>query len=407
MRKTAELNVVKTTIHPNDNVIDWVPIESQGKIASPPPLPATPFNSLSTEKGKEADRKTSRPLALLELEGAEKGPGGTVPIPRQNLKILSPNQTLSQRLSKPPFLNVSGVQDTASAAQFPHWYCSTAQHVPNTGTQGTLSMFNAFVENGHDFSLLQTAVIKSNVPTPGNPGKLCGQTLEAGWINYPSQVSQPHLFTFFTTNGYTQNGDYIGGWNTDSKGWVQVDTTIFPGTPFSVTSQDGGAQYDLAIQYSLFQNNWWLWVIDRWIGYYPASLYSNNEADPNQTLAMGSDQINWYGEIYQNDPTLTTTDMGSGEWPETGFGHSAYIHNITYIDTNGNAQGYDGSAQASTSDPSRYRMITGFNSGQAWGSYIWLGGPGFGGQVGSEVKSNGQKMVGSEVQSNGQKKLQG
>jgi hypothetical protein len=35
------------------------------------------------------------------MEGAEKGPGGTVPILRQDLKLLSNQQTLKQRLSKP------------------------------------------------------------------------------------------------------------------------------------------------------------------------------------------------------------------------------------------------------------------------------------------------------------------
>jgi hypothetical protein len=34
------------------------------------------------------------------MEGAEKGPGGTVPILRQDLKLLSNKQTLTQRLSE-------------------------------------------------------------------------------------------------------------------------------------------------------------------------------------------------------------------------------------------------------------------------------------------------------------------
>jgi hypothetical protein len=394
MRKTAELNIVKTTTHPNGHVIDWIPIESQGKIASPPPLPATSHNTPPNENGKKVEWETSRPIALLELKGAEKGPGGTVPIARQNLNLLSPKQTLNQRLSKPPLQDTNISQPTTAAAQFPHWYCSTAQKVSNNGGQGNFSMFNPTVQNPADFSLLQTAVIRNDVPTPGNPTVPCRQTVEVGWINYPAQVAQPHLFTYFNTNGYTQTGDYKAGWNTEVKGWVQVDTTIYPGAPFSTISQDGGVQYDLMVQARHYEGNWWIFVIDRWIGYYPSALFSNNESDPSRTLAIGGDQINWYGEIYQSDPTLTTTDMGSGEWPETQFTHSAFIHNILYFDVDGNGQGYDGSYQLGVSDATRYRMITNFNTTQSWGSYIWLGGPGYGGQIGAQVPdTNGQKKI--------------
>jgi hypothetical protein len=70
----------------------------------------------------------------------------------------------------------------------------------------------------------------------------------------------------------------------------------------------------MPIRILLHEGNWWVCVIDRWIGYYLASLFSTDVADPTQTLAQGSDQVNWHGEVYQTDETLTTTDMGSGEW---------------------------------------------------------------------------------------------
>jgi hypothetical protein len=81
-------------------------------------------------------------------------------------------------------------------------------------------------------------------------------------INYPNQVSQPHIFTYFTTDGYTGSGTNIGGWNQDVGGWVQVDSTYFPGTAFSIATI-GGTQYDMTMQWQLFQGNWWLLVIDR------------------------------------------------------------------------------------------------------------------------------------------------
>jgi len=242
------------------------------------------------------------------------------------------------------------------------------------------SMFKAFVQNPGDFSLLQTAVIHYDVPVAGS-SSTTSQTVECGWINYPNQVSAPHLFTFYTTNGYSSDGDNIGGWNRDQAGWVQVDSTIFPGTEFTPLSTEGGTQYELEIEYLLYEGNWWLWVLDRWIGYYPATLFTKGGVDSSKTLQTQSSQINFYGEIFQTESDLTTTDMGSGEFPEGGFGHSAYVHNIAYTDTSGTSHNYDGSSQIIVSDSSRYRMNTNFNSGGTWGSYFYLGGPGAGGKV--------------------------
>ena len=77
------------------------------------------------------------------------------------------------------------------------------------------------------------------------------------------QVLQPHIFTYFTTDGYTGGGTKIGGYNQDVGGWVQVDSTYFPGSAFSSISTFGGTQYDMTMQYQLYQGNWWLYVIDR------------------------------------------------------------------------------------------------------------------------------------------------
>lgn len=268
IKKTASLNVVKTTIQPNGQIIDWIPIESQEEIASPPPLPALHSNRSTDIKDDSESWKTNRPIFLLEQEGSEKGPGGAVPILRQDLNLISGKQTLAQRLTKPPF--PPGKKEDRSA--WPHWYASTGQSVNNLGTNGGISCYKAAVQNPADFSLLQTAIIKNNVPMPGNPYASCVQTVEVGWINYPAQVAEPHLFTFFNTNGYTEMSDYKEGWNTDVKGWVQYDNTIFPGTVLTPLCVDDGSQTELPIQVQLHQGNWWVLILDRWIGYYPVSL---------------------------------------------------------------------------------------------------------------------------------------
>lgn len=93
-------------------------------------------------------------------------------------------------------------------------------------------------------------------------------------------------------------------------------------------------------------------MLDRWIGYYPASLFSAN-TDASRSLATGSNQINYYGEIYDSHPSLTRTDMGSGEWPEAGQGRSAYIRNMLYRNTADTEVAYDGSRDIVVSDTNR------------------------------------------------------
>ncbi|KUJ19689.1 DUF239-domain-containing protein, partial [Mollisia scopiformis] len=336
----------------NTTTIDWVPIESQGNIATPP-APKSVYAG-----------NASKLVSELQLPGAQLGPPGTVPIPQVSTSYL--DNTASKGL---PELRSS---KSKSKRQYSgnHWYSTSDQNVANIGGSAIFSLFKAFVNNNGDFSLLQTAVTKS-----GTNG---GQTLEAGWINYPNQVSEPHLFTYYTTDGYSSEGDDIGGWNQDYAGWVQYDSEIFPGTVFTPNSVDGGDQYEMEIQYLLYEGNWWLWVLDRWIGYYPATLFSNNIS--GVTLATGSDVIFYYGEIYQSEGPLTTTDMGSGEFAETGSGHSAYIHNMVYTDTSGNSQDY--TAGFGDSDSTRYDHQNVVSSGTSWGSYVYLGGPGAGGVVG-------------------------
>jgi hypothetical protein len=351
LRKRAALNVRKTTIT-DSTTIDWIPIESQGHIATPPPAIIVASSASNA----------SKPISELQQDGAQLGPPGTVPIPRVSSDYLETAATKG-----PP-----EIQSSKSKRQYAgnHWYVSANQNVANHGGSATYSLFNAFVNNNGDFSLLQTAVTKSST----SKGR---QTLEAGWINYPNQVSAPHLFTFYTTNNYAPQANNVGGWNQDVSGWVQVDTQIFPGTVFSPTSTDGGSQYELQIKYLLYQGNWWLWVQDRWIGYYPATLFSNGVS--GDSLATGSDSIFYYGEIFQNEGPLTNTDMGSGEFATTGFGHSAYMHNMVYTDTSGNAQ--DFTAGFGDSDSSRYNHVNAVSSGTNWGSYVYLGGPGAGGVV--------------------------
>ena len=88
-KRQQSLNILATTTSPSGQVIDWIPIESQGEIASPPPPP-------TVQNGGNV------PVAVAELDmdGAEKGPEGTVPILRKNLDAIEFKEPLSKYLNK-------------------------------------------------------------------------------------------------------------------------------------------------------------------------------------------------------------------------------------------------------------------------------------------------------------------
>ncbi|KAF8858557.1 hypothetical protein BDZ45DRAFT_743196 [Acephala macrosclerotiorum] len=128
----------------------------------------------------------SKPISELQQPGAQVGPPGTVPIPQ---------------------------------------YAISDQSVADIGGSAIYGLFKAFVNNDGDFSLLQTAVTKS--------GTNSGQTLEAGWINYPDQVSTPYFFTYYITDGYASQGDNVRGWikmSTDGCSTI-LRSSLAPSSP--------------------------------------------------------------------------------------------------------------------------------------------------------------------------------
>ncbi|KAL5354908.1 hypothetical protein ACLOAV_000999 [Pseudogymnoascus australis] len=382
-KNLASRETVATTTCPSGQVIDWVNAESRGEIATPPP----PLDPSMRKQAHDATIPTgSPPKTELEVHERLRGPPGTVPVLRQSLALADFSKPISSILSKTGPPDSSGRISIRATDPNKHLYASSAQNVKHYGGEGEFSMYNPYVETKSDFSLTQLAVIhRTGAHDPSHPAVDGRQTVEAGLINHPARFgdSNLHLFTFFTTVGYARYGDFIQSWNEDYKGWVQVDNTIFPGTVCSTLSTENGIQYNLWIAYQLDDGKWWLWVKDRWIGYYPASMFG-----AGNTLASHSDRVAFYGEVVDStevaDPT--TTDMGSGNFPETGWNHSAYISDMMYqaqpTSISTDLTDFDGSGDIIMDDPAKYRMQPHFKSGQYWGSYAWLGGPGAGGIVG-------------------------
>jgi hypothetical protein len=399
--RQRQLKIEKTTTTLSGQVLDWIRIESQGEVRSPPPSP----------KRHQPDRERPEKLPLTELQhpNAEHGPEGTVPIPRPSFRYADFKVPLKEFLVKrgpPPTSRIlqkaelTVLDDTIPPPPPPHWYASTQEAAENYGCQGQFSCFAPSVDKVTDFSLIQLGTIcRNGARRDDRPNDIDNrQTLEAGLQRYPQLYGDDnmHVFTYFTTVGYHPvEADNVGGYNKRYQGWKQYDRDVFPGCTFTPFSVHGGDQYKIWLVYQLWRGDWWFWCQDRWLGYYPGSLFISNPslsaaADPSTTAADHCDIVGFWGEVYDSADTppgteLTTTDMGSGEFAQKHWRHSGYIHNALYqADVSKEPDGidnsdtdYNGVSYAYVSDPTRYSLEGRYTGGGNWGNYMWLGGPGY------------------------------
>src|SRR5450755_1276962 len=205
--RVARLHVVETTRTPSGQVLDWIDLYSQrpaGKIAAPPPEPLM-------DRVRPRGRKPKMARFELQEKGGKRGPEGTVPVLRIDTKKLRFNKTLDEFLSKHGHRTVTRHYDGYPLEQpeigGPHDYGATSQTVNCQGGEGSISLFDPYTAHSDEFSLSQIGMQAS-----ARAGR---QTAEAGWQEFRDKYGDwiPHLFVYYTTNGYSKNGDNVGGYN--------------------------------------------------------------------------------------------------------------------------------------------------------------------------------------------------
>lgn len=315
--------------------------------------------------------------AELKKQRHSRGPPGLVPILRVDPKTRSGD--IGDVLSKYGNKNDTSTPDDADATDklrytdghgYVHEYVSTRQYIDNVGGEARINLWNPHVHKTRfEFSLAQVAL-----GADSNKGR---QSVEVGWQE-SRQIygdDKPHLFIYYTTNGYSDTGDYIGGYNTEVDGFVQLSDSVYPGMLLSPVSSFGGRQYEMPVRVELFEGNFWIEVLNEWVGYYPASLYSS------PGLRNGASRISWYGEIIDDhtDSVETKTDMGSGKHAIEGWKKAAYMRKIVTYLPDGTSVHYDGSDFISVTDSDCYSLDEYFDNRRGdWNSYFFFGGPGCG-----------------------------
>ncbi|KAG2562298.1 hypothetical protein PVAP13_8KG255400 [Panicum virgatum] len=290
-----------------------------------------------------------------------KCPENTIPIRRtkeEDILWASAVRSYGKKMTR-SIQNLVSVNDLARNISIGHQHAvAYAQEDKYYGTNATINLWQPMIKRANDFSLAQLWIT-------GGPYNCDLNTIEAGW-----QVSQEiygdnntRLFIYWTSDGYNKKGCY----NLMCPGFIQINNKIAIGGSISPVSIYGGSQYDINIfiRKDPKDGNWWLEVDSYVLGYWPSSIFS--------FLADSASNIIWGGEVYTHDAGQTSTQMGSGHFPEEGLGRAAYIKNIQVIDSSNNIKSPNG-VHLIAKQPNCYNVQSSNNSD--WGTYIYYGGAG-------------------------------
>jgi Neprosin len=361
---------VKHSYALSGQTFDCMPINQQPSvrqlgiktIAAPPPkAPAlsTPAASSSSLGAVEASQQS--PAAVDAFGNTQRCEAGSFPMRRITLPEISRFKTLQEFFQKGPTGAGQAPQKRGDAAAPPsingHSYAHEYQYVNNYGGYSVFSLFRPYVTTSWNevFSLSQQWYV-------GGSGSAL-QTAEIGIQNFPAKYGSENsaLFIYWTADDYNKTGCY----NHDCAAFVQVNNNWHLGGGFNNYSTVGGAQYEVALGFYLYNGNWWMAAGNDWVGYYPGSIYNGGQ------LSRFAQEIDFGGE------TVGSTiwpPMGSGQYASAGWTRAAYHRSILY--RNAGNSGFSPSLTVSQQWPSCQTASPATWGGATWQTYFFFGGPG-------------------------------
>jgi hypothetical protein len=302
---------------------------------------------------------------------------GTIPIRRRTPEELSRFPNLRDMFSKGRGHPFKSGSDSPSPKFYEH--AGSSQSVTNWGMQFFMNIWSP-TTNSSDHSISQMWVLNSAVT----------DSAEAGWTVDPGQFgdNKPHLFIYWTDNGYNSAGvsGNAGCYDLDCAGFVQTSNTVTLGGTFNATSSPGGTQVWAEVTWakSSATGNWWFFYQGKPVGYIPASKYTHG-------MQTQADLVEFGGEVNSpNNPpggTHTTTQMGSGKFPSTGCGQAAFQSHVQYVNTNYNTVDVTPNGNIEDTLSSCYNYSTGYEKSATCysgtqstfqnGYFEFFGGPGY------------------------------
>ncbi|CAA2986122.1 Hypothetical predicted protein [Olea europaea subsp. europaea] len=314
-------------------------------------------NKMSTGPNERTDSITQ----LWHMNG--KCPEDTIPIRRTKREDVlrassvkrygkKKHRTIPKPKSADPDLtNESGHQHAIAYVQGDKYY----------GAKATINVWEPKIQQPNEFSLSQIWLLGGSFGEDLN-------SIEAGWQVSPDLYgdNNTRLFTYWTSDAYQATGCY----NLLCSGFIQVSSQIAMGASISPVSSYRNSQYDISILVwkDPKEGNWWMQFGNGYVlGYWPSFLFSY--------LTESASMIEWGGEVVNSQPDgqHTSTQMGSGRFPEEGFGKSGYFKNIQVVDSSNNLKAPK-ELGTYTEQSNCYDIQTGSNGD--WGHYFYYGGPG-------------------------------
>ncbi|CAL5214282.1 unnamed protein product [Lathyrus oleraceus] len=362
----------KTIQSPDGDTIDCVPVSKQPafdhpflkdhKILMRPDF--HPEGLFEENKLDESKEKSSTPINQLWHAGG-KCPEGTIPIRRTKEEDVLRASSVRRygrkkhrsaapkpRSADPGMENQSGHQHAIAYVEGDKFY----------GAKATINVWEPKIQQANEFSLSQLWVLGGSFGQDLN-------SIEAGWQVSPDLYgdNNTRLFTYWTSDAYQATGCY----NLLCSGFIQVSSDIAMGASISPISSYRDSQYDISILIwkDPKEGHWWMQFGNGGtvMGYWPSFLFSY--------LADSATMIEWGGEVVNSEPDgqHTSTEMGSGHFPEEGFGKASYFRNIQVVDSSNNLKAPKGLGTY-TEYPNCYDVQTGSNGD--WGHFFYYGGPG-------------------------------
>ncbi|CAJ2636197.1 unnamed protein product [Trifolium pratense] len=284
---------------------------------------------------------------LWSLSG-ESCPDGTIPV---------------RRVTEQDLLRVSSIDEFGKKIvnEYKHQHAvAVVDGGEFYGAKATINLWNPHIESPNEFSLAQIWIVS------GTYGKDIN-TIEAGWQIYPKVYGdyRTRFFIYWTADAYKHTGCY----NVKCPGFVQINKNFVIGGTLSPNSRYNGKQVNIKLSIVKCQQtgNWWLELgKGNYLGYWPSSIFTH--------LKDSATEIHWGGEIANSKyPKATSTQMGSGHFPNEGFKKAAYFRNLKVVDVDENEAPMPQITYL-LENTDCYTIMS--KNSPKWGDYFYYGGPG-------------------------------
>lgn len=347
---------VKTIQSPDGDVIDCVLAHLQPAFDHPELKGQKPLDPPERPKGHN-NTDTVEETYQLWSDSGEACPEGTVPIRRTTDKDILRARSVQRFGRKPPRRHVRR-DSSGSGHEHAVVFVNGDQYY---GAKASINVWAPRVTDQYEFSLSQIWVISGTFGNDLN-------TIEAGWQVSPELYGDnyPRFFTYWTTDAYQATGCY----NLLCSGFIQTNNKIAIGAAISPRSSSNGKQFDIGLMVwkDPKHGHWWLeFGNGLLVGYWPALLFSHLRSHASM-VQFGGEIVNSRSMGYH-----TSTQMGSGQFAEAGFGKASYFRNLQVVDWDNNLLPLN-NLHLLADHPNCYDIRQGRNN--VWGTYFYYGGPG-------------------------------